>query len=145
MKLDYILVWFRFADMDLLSAQRNTTFHPVHMQLICYLCQQSAEKNLKGFLIYKGIEEPPKSHNLDMLCDKCANFDVRFECIYDQCESLTRYGVQPRYPHEMEISEQNMKKALEHARQVMNCIPIQEARQEIGVIINKKFTPDNHS
>jgi len=131
MEHEYISEWFRFADMDLLSAERNTAFYPVHMQLVCYLCQQSAEKNLKGFLVYKGIVEPPKIHNLDTLCEMCSEYDEGFSEIKRACVILTRYGVQPRYPHEMEISEYDMKTAIDYARQVRDCIPIQEARQEL--------------
>ena len=131
MEPDYILEWFRFAEKDIISAERNTTFHPVHMQLVCYLCQQSAEKNLKGYLVYKGIDEPQKTHNLDVLCDQCLTFDAQFEEIYDQCEMLSAYGVQPRYPHEMEISESNMEKALVCARQIHEFELIQAARQAL--------------
>ena len=131
MEANYILEWFRFAEMDLLSAERNSTFHPVHMQLVCYLCQQSAEKNLKGFLIYKGIEEPPKIHSLDTLCNKCSEYNPRFEDIYELCETLTAYGVQPRYPNEIEISQADMKKALAYAKQINEFEPLQAARKEL--------------
>ena len=141
MESDYILEWFRFADMDLLSAERLTTHYPVHMQLVCYLCEQSAEKNIKGFLVYNGITEPPKIHNLEILCDRCSEFSAEFANIYDQCESLTRYGVQPRYPHEMEITEQDMKKALEYAKQIKEFAPLQVIRQELEQAIKEEETP----
>ena len=131
MEPSLVLEWFRYADMDLLSAQRNTTFHPVHMQLVCFLCQQSAEKNLKGFLIYHGVEEPPKIHNLDILCDACSAHDPRFQEIYDQCERLTIYGVQPRYPREMIITQNNMKNALMYAQQIAEFEPLQAARKSL--------------
>ena len=128
---NYTLEWFKYADNDLLSAERNTTFHPVHIQLVCFLCQQSAEKYLKGYLIYKGIEEPPKIHNLDILCDQCSAFDPHFKELLDKCESLTSYGVQPRYPQEMEITESDMQKALDYARQVRDFAPLRETQKKL--------------
>ena len=109
MSRDFASEWFLYADMDLTSAERNTTFYPVHMQLVCYLCQQSAEKYLKGFLVYNGVPEPPRIHNLEKLNALCALYDVRFDEIAEQCEFLTDYGVQPRYPYEMEITEKEMQ------------------------------------
>ena len=40
--------WQRLAEMDLSSAQYLLNMHPVPVENICYLCQQSAEKYLKG-------------------------------------------------------------------------------------------------
>ncbi|MDR2713572.1 MAG: hypothetical protein LBB91_10720 [Clostridiales bacterium] len=58
-------------------------------------------------------------------------FDKRFEIIYDQCEVLTAYGVQPRYLYEMEISDKNMKKALIYAHQIQEFEPLLLARQQL--------------
>ena len=44
--------WFRFADTDLLTAQHvMKTMISQPFELICYHCQQAAEKYLKGYLI----------------------------------------------------------------------------------------------
>jgi HEPN domain-containing protein len=126
-----ILEWFIFADSDLTSAEHLISKRPQPWELICYLSEQSAEKFLKGYLVYKGIADPPKIHNLDTLCEMCGNFDSRFDEIKRQCSVLTRYGVQPRYPHEMFIEEHHMKQALEYARQIMTFEPLAVARQEL--------------
>ena len=131
MEPDCILEWFRYAEMDLLSAERNARFHPVHMHLVCFLCQQSVEKSLKGFLIYHGIEEPPKTHELGWLCKLCLGYDERFNKIANICNELTAYGVEPRYPGEMEISENDMKKALMYAKQIAEFEPLQAARKSL--------------
>jgi len=128
---DYILEWFRFAEMDLLSAEKLTTLYPVHTHLVCFLCQQSAEKYLKGFLVYKGVIEPPKTHNLDTLCEMCSEYDDCFSEIKRACSILTVYGVQPRYPHEMEILDSDIKKALDYARQIKEFDSLQTVRQEL--------------
>jgi len=126
-----IFEWFVFADRDLTSAEFLTGMHPQPLEIICYHCQQSAEKYLKGFLIHNGIEEPPKIHNLVILCDMCMTFDERFAEIKKQCNSLTKFGVQPRYPNEFHIEEHHMTGALEHARQIKDFSPLVEVRKEL--------------
>jgi len=55
MNHDLIAEWFHYSDMDLASAEHLQTMHPQPFEIICFLCQQSAEKNLKGYLIYKNV------------------------------------------------------------------------------------------
>ena len=122
--------WFDFGDSDLEAAEHLLTMYSPRFEIICYHCQQAAEKYLKGYLLYKGIF-PPKIHELDRLCDMCSEQDQSFAKIYDPCESLSDYGVQPRYPHEMHIEERHMKKALECARQIKDFAPMQAVRREL--------------
>ena len=42
--------WFDIAEMDLSSAKYLQNMHPTPIEIICYHCQQSSEKFLKGFL-----------------------------------------------------------------------------------------------
>ena len=46
--------WFEIGDSDLASAEFLLKMHPVPNEIICYHCQQAAEKYLKGFLALKG-------------------------------------------------------------------------------------------
>jgi len=116
MELDIVAEWYRFAERDLSSANYLQGLIPQPLEIICYLCQQSAEKYLKGYLIHRGISEPPKTHDLDVLYMMCKSFDEHFQSIKRACNMLTMYSVQPRYPHEMEITKNDMHMALEHAR-----------------------------
>ena len=112
MHLDIVSEWYKYADRDLSVAEYLTTMHPKPVEVISFHCQQAAEKYLKGYLIYNGVEEPPKIHNLDTLCSMCVKFDNRFPQIIKACGVLTPYGVQPRYPNEIEVTENDMQKAL---------------------------------
>jgi HEPN domain-containing protein len=120
--------WFRFADMDLETAEYIQGKRPQPHEIICYLCQQSAEKNLKGYLIYKGVAEPPRIHKLDILCELCSEQDEGFAEIKRACGALNRYGIQPRYPNELGITENDTRKALEYARQIRDFQQLAEAR-----------------
>ena len=134
MEHELIAEWFQFADMDLKTAEHiSNTMRPQPLEIICFLCQQSAEKNLKGYLIYKGVTEPPKIHNLDILGEMCSEYGERFAELKRACGALTRYGVQPRYPNELGITDHDTLKALEYARQVRDFELLAAIRKEVGV------------
>ena len=133
----YILEWFLFGDRDLAVAEHSLSLHPQPYEIICYLCQQSVEKYLKGYLVYKNTDDLPKIHNLDALCDMCEVYDDRFDEIKKPCSVLTDYGVQPRYPHEMLIEEHHMNKALEYARLIKDFAPIARTRTEMELAIKE--------
>ena len=131
MELEYVAEGLNYAKMGFITAEHLLTLRPLPLEIICYHCQQAAEKFLKGYLVFKGIIEPPKTHDLVLLKIDCMETDVRFDSISRACEVLTRYGVQPRYPNEMEITENDMQKALEYARQIKEFAPLQAIRQEL--------------
>jgi HEPN domain-containing protein len=113
--------WQRLAEMDLRSAEHLLKMHPVPIENICYHCQQSAEKHLKGYLVLHGIE-PPKIHDLNELCKLCMKISDTFTSIADQYSDLTAYGVQPRYPMEAMLEEQDMRQALNSAKTIRDFI-----------------------
>ena len=125
-----ILEWFRFADMDLALAEYVVSMHPQPLESICYHCQQAAEKYLKGFLLAKGMM-PPRTHECQQLCDMCVAIDPAFEELDDACETLTQYGVQPRYPHKMEIETHHMRQALRLAQQIKTFSPLVRLRETL--------------
>ena len=109
---DLVQGWYRFSMMDFISAKAlNEHVHPKPLEIICYHCQQSAEKMLKGFLISNDIEAP-KTHDLTLLHEMCIGISENFEELKENCAFLTRYGIQPRYPDEIEILETDMDRAL---------------------------------
>lgn len=113
--------WQRIASMDMSSAEYLLNMHPVPVEIICYHCQQSAEKYLKGYLVLCGMT-PPKIHDLDELCKLCSEYSDSFEDIADQCSDLTVYGVQPRYPMESMLEEQDMRQALTSAKAIQDFV-----------------------
>jgi HEPN domain-containing protein len=53
-KAEEVNNWFDVADGDLRAAEYLLTMHyPRPDNIICNLCQQSAEKHIKGYLVYK--------------------------------------------------------------------------------------------
>ena len=97
--------WYKFAETDFITAKHlYDTLYPKPLEIICYHCQQAVEKFLKSFLVLN-CTEPPKTHDLLRLCEMCLEIDNRFEELKEVCQFLNLYGVQPRYPNEIEIIE----------------------------------------
>ena len=108
--------WFQYADTDLAAAEYLQNMHPQPLNIICYHCHQSVEKYLKGYLIFNGVEQPLKTHDLTLLYEMCHEYNEQFSKIKRACFALNRYSVQPRYPGDIEITVTDMQKALEYAR-----------------------------
>ena len=115
---DIIGDWIRLAGDDLRLADHSAqTMWPVPLELVCYHCQQSAEKYLKVFLISQG-KTPPNIHDLPQLLKMCREKNPNFAELAQVCSLLTGYGTQPRYPMEVKINEEDMKRALAGAKKV---------------------------
>lgn len=89
--------WVEKAEPDLLNIENNLTCACIPWDTVYFHCQQVAEKYLKGFLI-SHHQKPPYVHDLISLLASCTQFDVSLVQIEDECQALTHYSVQPRYP-----------------------------------------------
>ncbi|GHU73011.1 hypothetical protein FACS189450_11940 [Spirochaetia bacterium] len=115
---DLIAEWFNHSYNDFIVAKHLfEDFYPKQIDISCYHCQQSAEKALKGYLQFTGIE-PPKIHNLLVLCHSCIGKDKDFSAIMEPCAYLNKYSNLSRYPNELETDEAATKAAIEKAKQV---------------------------
>ncbi|GBR75550.1 DNA-binding protein [Candidatus Termititenax persephonae] len=119
--------WLEFANMDLSTAEHLLNKHPTPYEIICYLCQQAAEKYLKGFLIARTAKEPPHIHDLDELCKLCKEISVDFSTVADICSELTEYGVQSKYPTDMAIEKDDVLQAIQDAKTLKSFLQKQAA------------------
>lgn len=113
--------WFEFAKRDLESAKFLINMHPAPIEIICYHCEQSAEKYLKGYLI-KNNNKVERTHDLVLLNNKCKAIDSSFGTIEDECIELVPYGVQVRYPYQLEVIEDDMISAINCAEKIENFV-----------------------
>lgn len=120
-KISIVKEWLTFALRDLNSAKYLLGMRPIPLEIICYHCEQAAEKALKGYLVFCDAE-PPRIHVLQILCKMCADFDETFNEISKSSGNLTLYGVHPRYPFEIEITEDDMKKAIFDAESIVRFV-----------------------
>lgn len=110
--------WINFAEMDFLTAKHlYKHMYPKPLEIICYHCQQTVEKLLKGFLISKGVTIK-KTHDLGLLAEMMQEYVEVDEKYLEMCDELTPYGVKIRYPQELFIEEYQVKKALEGTQEL---------------------------
>ena len=117
MDRELVAEWFRFADDDIDTVLLLKELRPQHREIICYHCEQAVEKYLKGFLVSKE-QMPPKTHDLALLCNLCSEYSSNFSCLLPNCNYLIDFGVQPRYPKELNITDENVEKAIRFALEV---------------------------
>ena len=121
-KHELLQEWIDRGHNDFRSADYlSTMHHPTPDEIICYLCQQSAEKYLKAFLFLHDVE-PPKIHDLNELLEMCKEKDSGFSALLPQLNILTDYGVLPRYPKQLGITSNDMKLAINYAKVVQEFI-----------------------
>jgi HEPN domain-containing protein len=120
--------WFRIAQSDLNVAVRclaeadNGIWVYAEPKAACFHCQQAIEKALKGYLVYCGIE-PPKTHDLETLCQLCITQDTSFSVYLDICDKTTKYATAGRYGEDDEdliIDNAAAKQTLADAETVFN-------------------------
>jgi HEPN domain-containing protein len=116
--IEMLKEWLRFAYNDLISAKHLfEDFHPKQIAISCFHSQQAAEKALKGYLVSKMID-PPKTHNLVVLCEMCMEYDSSFDTILNIASGLSPYGVASRYPNEIYIDDTRTKTAITRAQTI---------------------------
>ena len=114
--------WLNKGKEELDSAEYlSTMHHPTPDETICYLCQQSAEKYLKAFIFYNDIE-PEKTHDLRELLKVCEKYNVSFSVLLTKLQILNDYSVMPRYPNVLGITTDDMKTAIQYAKDVQEFV-----------------------
>jgi HEPN domain-containing protein len=87
---------------------------PVPAEIICFHCQQAAEKALKAFLAYHGTSIQ-KTHDLTNLNELCVAHDEEITALAEHCIALNDYAVVIRYPENSHIEVEDAQKALADA------------------------------
>ena len=142
--LRHVGKWMLLADQDLQLSQHglflgeNTPFH-----LIAYHAQQCAEKYLKSYLVFKGVDFP-YTHNILRLIELLPDEADWIEQI-SEADLLSSYAVSARYPGEDEpVTEYQANEAIQIAKQVrivLRRVLISEIRCEGMENKAKQFWP----
>ena len=121
-KAEILKQWLEKANDDLRVAEYlSTMHHPTPYEIICFHCQQSAEKYLKAFIFLQDIE-PEKTHDLEKLLGTCQEYDDKFSTLLTKAIILKGYGILPRYPNELGITNEDMKTAIRYAKDVQEFV-----------------------
>ena len=99
-------------------------------RLIAYHAQQCAEKYLKAFLVYCGVDFP-YTHNISTLLELCSE-RATWTAKLQEAEQLTLYSITTRYPGEdEEVTKAEAKRAIELAQKVRQ--QVRTALKQLGV------------
>lgn len=81
-------------------------------RLIAYHAQQCAEKHLKAYLVYKGIDFP-YTHNVSRLLELCSEQGENWLKTLEDAEELTPFAITTRYPGEdTEVTKEEALRAI---------------------------------
>ena len=118
--------WVLKAEDDLGGARALAAAVPPRKDLVCFHCQQAAEKYLKALLQKLGAVVP-RTHDLEDLLNLLLAHDATLAPLRTRLASLSRYAVEVRYPGPRATLRQ-MQSALRTADRVRA-----ELRQRLGL------------
>ena len=110
--------WLQKADNDLKTALIMNKEKNPPSDVVCFHCQQCAEKCLKAYLV--SVEHDfPKTHDLEHLLSLCVIHDKTFKNIVEYAIAITDYAVETRYVDDWrEISPEESIRAIDSAQQI---------------------------
>src|SRR4051794_18075781 len=89
--------WVRKAEQDWKVAHKLAGEDPPPRDIVCFLCQQAAEKYLKALPQENGVMVP-KTHELAEIVDLLLPGDATLARLRRKADSVTQYAVDYRYP-----------------------------------------------
>jgi HEPN domain-containing protein len=96
---EFVDQWVEKAEDDLGAAQLLFASGTAYYGVICFHCQQAAEKFLKAFLVKHQIEFT-KTHDIGLLLRLVERVDPEFADAVADARDLTRHAVDARYPED---------------------------------------------
>jgi HEPN domain-containing protein len=117
LRREFVHQWLFKAEEDLAAAWHLLSSAPVLAGPAGFHAKQSAEKYLKAYLVWQGIEFT-KTHNIANLLDLISTSDKSLAASLDAASVLTRYAVYSRSPADIrEISPQEAREAVKLAQE----------------------------
>ena len=124
--------WIERAKSALELAQLKSIKH-IYYEDFCFQLQQSAEKAIKGLLIYLKVE-PEFTHNIEKLLEELKPLTPIPENII-KATALTKYAVFTRYPGEFdEVTKDEYEEAIKIAQKCLDWV-----ETTIKEIVDKKI------
>lgn len=112
-------LWLTKARNDLLCADNNLNAAEIPCDMVCFHCQQTAEKCLKAFLVAHGLPYP-MTHDLFLLLEKIRPIHDA-ERLSDALATLAPYAVEIRYPDDRSMpSLEDAVEARESAQKIVD-------------------------
>jgi len=113
--------WIILADEDLGFASVNLEDKETsYFSQICFHFQQAAEKYLKAYIVAKNLEFRKIHELLPTLLTICQKHNQDFENLKEDCDFLTEFYFETRYPAYMPISQITREMAKKAEKSVKN-------------------------
>ena len=133
MRIHDAVEWIQIAEQDIYAAKILAEQVRRPNEIICYLCAQSVEKHLKGFLAYHEII-PKKTHNLVEILEVCKEIDGCFNDIKLDCSRINKFATDVRYPHRFEVNDTDASYCIKAVEKIMAFPPIKRLIDEVQKI-----------
>ncbi|OHB55229.1 MAG: hypothetical protein A2Y07_11040 [Planctomycetes bacterium GWF2_50_10] len=111
---DEIRRWITVAENDFRAYSILAAQDMPPAMAVSFHCQQYVEKLLKAVLTING-KEITKTHDIRSLSIAASQYIPSLKAFIDDAAELTIYGVETRYPTATEISDSEMREAVEIA------------------------------
>jgi len=133
--VDKVLKWLDYGDEDLRLARHGLSLaSSCPYRLIAFHAQQCAEKHLKAYLVFRGIDFP-YTHNISRLLELCGEEAPWAENLLD-AEELSPFATTVRYPgEEEEVTEEEAVRAINIAAKVYDVV--RGALRQEGITISE--------
>ena len=114
--------WQQKANEDLAVAKELRDFGTGHFGIICFHCQQAAEKYLKALLAHKGLAIP-RTHDIEFLRDLLQDSNVTVPVDAEDAAWLSGFAVLVRYPTAplRPVSREHADRAVGISRHLAHC------------------------
>ena len=117
--------WVQKAESDYAAARRLLRGKPLR-DVVCFHCQQVAEKYLKA-LMQESRLSIPKTHDIALLIDLLKAVDPALRSLRRGVQKLSSYAVETRYPG-LEPTARETRTAMEKATRFRS-----EIRRQLGL------------
>lgn len=124
--------WFAIAAEDARVARACLQISPPSPEIAAYLCQQAAEKVVKGLLMMAGVEFA-RTHDLDRLASAAEPAYPDLRAPFEAIRSLTPWGTAYRYPGPEQVPEPLPRD--DEIEQVLGVVDVLAAR--LGTLIGE--------
>jgi HEPN domain-containing protein len=117
-----VKIWLDKSKIDLSTAIKIAKPPEPYFDTAVYHCQQSAEKCLKGFLVYEDVKFE-KTHDLKLLLELAIDKGEDFSVLLSSVSVLNPYSILYRYPGETtDPTKQEFEEAVKSAKTIYNFI-----------------------
>lgn len=110
--------WSVISARDLAASQRLREIGEEFWAIALCPCQQSAEKAIKGYLIYQG-QPSLRTHDGGELLDRAASLEPELQACSGAAAYLTGFAVRYRYPGEEGPLREDVDEAIGYAEMIL--------------------------